>query len=65
MGIPQSFEGLNLLGSAVAGEYETILGPRSLVAQPAADRLAQARALLTELKGLSQACPERPTCQTA
>ena len=52
-------DGIKLLGSAVQGECETVLGPFQLAVQPAADRVAKAVAVATAIRQLAQ-LPEHP-----
>ena len=51
--MPQRLDGLPLLGSAVQGEFESILGVYGLEAEPARRRLAGALALIEKIKQLA------------
>ena len=63
--LPQRFDGLPLLGSAVDGEFETFLGPYGLSLQPTQKRLAVALGLARDLKELAAATLRCPTLQVA
>ena len=62
--VPQSLEGLPLLGTALAGEYELLLGPFGVAAQAVGKRAEAAKHFAAQLKLMTKAVLRVPVLQS-